>query len=616
MSTRSPAIWLASLLLGLGILLAADSAWAACDCATPPCTGTTLSQRSPAMRDFSSNTVSPSSSWCEGCDAGGVSTLTVNFTCGGGACTCGRYITGDYWIVDPNPGSASEGVAISDITPRASGGRNGMDINPVGEAGPFDSRANSWQYNASENKAVPLTAHAGQSLVKAVSLQPSRGDCTLGSMGGSNGICVHSYFVVTVVGSAPPADAYRPPYYGPTKPTTVWRDSQINWNVIPSFNVPSGGPSIADAYDRIRAPQVDHWGAPGGYLQQQLGLLNTGGSGTVYGADVAVARSESLCRALGPEPVAQGTPSRRDIVRGFVQQGIDAYGIMKTVGFNSGIRWAVAGGHGAGRKAGLAIAAALLADPDLKKMVADAVADEIASGDHWFNEDGIAYRSARNGRALFGEVCPVHAPGTAASNARGWWQPGDKQDMCRDPDGLIDGGNHTQTAPPPYAYNFTTCAVGAGIFGALVPQVRAAWQHDPFFELADRWFGHVPIPGDTGAPGGVWMDDNCTDATPASFSPYSGCTAGTGRRCGGTVCESFHGAGGRGSWQYSSGFCEGIWSQFRRCADTPSAAGCTGYVGLFCGDRTCSTGESTSCPADCTGAPPDTSPPSPPTLLP
>lgn len=528
----------------------------------------------------------------------------MSFSCSGGECTCGRYVTGDYWILDPAPASSGTGVLVTTVLPRARDGRNGMEINPADEAVPFDSRTTG--YDAAQDVALPFTANAGQSLVKAVSLEPTHADCSFGNFCGSNAICIHSYFVVTIVGTPPPADAFRPPYFSSAKPATTWRDADIDWSLVPSFNVTAlpDAPTLQHVHDLVRAPAIDHWNTPGGLLQQHLAVVGTGALGTTYGSDMALGRSEALCRALGPEPVLTGSPSRADVLRAIVQQGIDTYWIVQQTGLDSdptGVpRWMVAGGHGPGRKAGVALAATLLDDPAMRQLIADAVADELATGDHFFNEDGIVYFSTRAGRALFGERCPTHAPGTAASNALGWWNPGDLADLCRDPEELIDGGNHQQTPPPPYQYAFSSPAAGAGIFGRLLPQFRVVWAHDPFFALADRWFGYETIPGDTGAPGGLWMDDDCQDTTPAGFSPYTGCVPGAGRLCGNAPCESYHGVGGYGSWGYASAFCQAIWQAYRECANAPTSPGCTGYRGLFCGDTVCTAGETpVTCAADC-----------------
>ncbi len=419
------------------LLLAAGAfpAYAACDCATPPCSGRSVSSSS-SDRSFDYTLGSTS---CSGCNSQGIGSWTLSFNCAGEDCSCGRYVTGDFWILDPNPASSSVGVALESEIPAARSSDNlqinGLTRNPSTQDNCYDARTTNVLYRDSCNvRSFPLVANAGESWLKALSLDPAATKCPGGVQ--SNSVCVHSYHVVNVVGSVPAADAFRPPYYGSSKPTQVWRDADVAYPTLPTFGVSGlpGAISLATAFWRLRGPHVDHWNVAGGFTQSMLGLTNSGGGNAgTYGADLSRARSEAALFLVDTSPLDLGNPSRRMLIRSVVQAGIDLFGIIRSVGLGSALatspRWLPSGGHGSGRKLPLAVAATLLGDAEMRQLIRDIELDETPTpsaplADKWFNEDAETYRSAATGRALFGQLCPVHAPASLASNATEWWTGG------------------------------------------------------------------------------------------------------------------------------------------------------------------------------------------------
>jgi hypothetical protein len=607
-------------------LLATPGAQAACDCANPPCSGTSITVTSPNREDdlFPMSTAS-----CAGCDDAGVSTWTLQFTCNGGECACGRYVNGDYWIQDPDCSSTASGVTFVSESPASrtcgTSACNGLVKNPMSAINGFDERATR-PYVPGLDIAVPgYVANAGPgpaSFVKAISWNPS-GGCDTPLCTGVN--CVHSYFVTTLVCSPPPADAFRPPFADAMKPQAhvTWRESRVDYSSIPTFALVDavGDDDLPKAYERMRMPQVDLWRTPDGNYQQLVGLVNSAGFGPcyTYGSAIARSRSGALMMLLGDSPFASGSPSRLDLARAWIQAGIDYYGLIHSVGIESNpdldasVRWAPSGGHGGGRKAPLALAALLLNDTVMRQRVREIVARTYPSAgndDKWFNEDALAYWSptAIGGpRALFGDNtawATVASPADLSAACYRWWFSATPQ-TAKDPYGFVDGGARSSPLPASYTYSLTS-SNGAALALSLWPQLREIWAHDPFWQLMDRLEGHELVPGDVDSyPGGLWALDACTDSPPPTFDTRClslTCTSGAGRLCcttppdpndpsalcptGPYACASRQGVGGRGyDWGYTSPFVESAYASYRGCADEPAGPGCAGYRGLFCGDR-------------------------------
>lgn len=107
------------------LLLQAIPAWSQCNCndadgdgfpeANATCAGTSITFPKERWED------------AQGQD------VTFSFSCGGGPCACGQYVTGDYWVVDPDDGSAD--LAISSVSPAPvlvanHGWQHGWTVNP------------------------------------------------------------------------------------------------------------------------------------------------------------------------------------------------------------------------------------------------------------------------------------------------------------------------------------------------------------------------------------------------------------------------------------------------------------------------------------------------------
>lgn len=258
--------------------------------------------------------------------------ITWNFTA---SHTVGTFVDGSPWVVENSPGV---GVQFSSITPAYSGGRHGYEVNPVGDyfasgagcgdgsADPqsLDDRiANNSHCFKNPTSLGSLRVSAGETIVKVISYTGS-GDC----YGGKNGAvrsCIDTASALTVLASAPPANAFRPPFVKGPKPM-----------FLASYDIAQKLPELPDlAQEQISLADAEAiFGDGGPWTRQEhgtLGRLNPrlsirtigGGSGypAGYGCDLGMSITAAALRTL-----QSGTPTQKAyLVAQVVQKGIDFY---------------------------------------------------------------------------------------------------------------------------------------------------------------------------------------------------------------------------------------------------------------------------------------------------
>jgi len=436
----------------------------------------------------------------------------------------GQYANGDYWVVGP--------VTIRSITPSFDGRRNGWEVNPVfeGDQG-FDSRAGD--FSRSLVPSLPYRAQPGQSLVKGVS-------------GPSSRPVLRCAAVLTVVDEVPPdngAAVFRPPYVGTEKP--LYRVSQLRTDLLPTLPPVDPTPTLEWVHERFAPLQLDHkGGGTGRRLHPSEHMPN-------YGADIGRDNADGALRLMLDDPLADKMPAL--IV--YVQYGIDLYHMMK-IGHN----WPAGGGHRPGQKLPMSFAAVMLGEEEMITAVRDATC---------FHEDhGIVFNESTGGAALFG----------FGDDEEGYWRvvvsglDGSASGFkaYADPYGYIDGG------PEPGSYYQDCCTSqpwkGSALACHLMPEVKALWTDEHFFEYVDRYVSQgLHTRPDPCAPAeSNWSNYGRT------FGPdgNGGCIKDTDPSDGIGRFPHLHGenadAGGR-----SSRFQRAMWNAYRESADEASGGGQT-----------------------------------------
>jgi chitodextrinase len=251
----------------------------------------------------------------------------------------GQFANGDWWVVGP--------VTINSISPGWDGTKNGTMFNPVssGNSHGFDTRVPHTNYSASLNKAddLPLTVPVNTSVVSTSGL----------SAPNSKGLVITQVAVLTVLGSAPASDAFRPPYSGTNK-TILGEVSDLDYSVFLNLPPVNNTPSKAAIEDKLGVPIID-------FINQWQNTSLKAASSSHYGREIAYKSADAALWLNLNHTEAE----KESVLIDVVQRGIDVYGLAK---YGNQVWWPN-GGHNLGRKIYLAIAANVLDHSDMKDWV-------------------------------------------------------------------------------------------------------------------------------------------------------------------------------------------------------------------------------------------------------
>lgn len=459
------------------------------------------------------------------------------------AYACGTYATGEFFVVAP-----AGGARITAISPAASGGRHGVDVNPSPD-GPqrWDRRLDDHQ----PSLALPYSAAAGSSVVKYVSDNPT-GGCDGSSDEKS---CGRFAAVVTVVGAAPadPARAFRPPFVGTHKPsfsTADLRTALLSRLERGSCSPPSLS-SVRAWTAHLRLDYTSHSvtcdlmppedALPGGRpWSTDIWANDTDAYAWLHLANVC---------ATPPCTAAQDQEAKRPVLIGYVQHGIDVWAVdrMGASLFRGG------GGNGGGKLLAAAFATAVLPAPELRTGLAG------IDPDHFF--ETASYYAGKNGVALWGQP--------TGSEREYWDDFADKSTRTiREPYGLIDGGFEPGGW---YQDNTAKPTQYSALLLRLMPALKSVWpvNADVILAYADRWVEHGALakPDSCAPVGGRYGVDYGPNGAGA-------CIAGPGR------VPALDG-NNRDGGNRERAFGECLWRTFRQCAEDCSCAGqsCGGASG-------------------------------------
>lgn len=472
-----------------------------CDCASTnpaaPCTGTSVNQNI------------------------GPTTFAWTFSCSGGNCQCGKYVTGDYWVRHPSGGS----VTISNVTP--SGSQNGVMIDPTQSfaTGSQGLLGNGVYYSAALNKmlSLPFTVAANKTVVKAQQCTDG-GTCTMAYTSACGGYAAQGYSMLTVVSAVPNDGAnggntFRPPYVAGSKPTHTLSD--FDFARLPNRSDISVTQANLDTMSRWGKPYPDVFGTdqgrcfvPGYYPDD-------------YAAGIANNTLNDILLLIGNMTSRDPTAARRAMV----QRGLDLY-----YSWQAGNKWDCGAGQCLGRKPPIIFMAALSTNTTIQSTVAAS-----AATDSDFQEDNQINAAATSdvvwGADVYGSAWP-------SLNARFYWSGlfsskcydgangGNPAASCKDADskgavgdvyGYIDGPAGLPSS------QYGVCCSGGPAIGHATAMV--SWEH--YCEVSNdqetiTWADKFAYPSLTIAAGMNLDDDPCAPPDP---NESASCNAYTGAGC-------------------------------------------------------------------------------------
>lgn len=391
----------------------------------------------------------------------------------------GVFVTGDPWVVGPVTIVGIDN-SLNDRSYKPRPGQNGSMVNPgVDTFQGYDSGMSNYkaELNAglpsgnAVSPANPVKLAASDTLVSAVSwLFNSPTDVEPGAPKYSAQTkttrpALRSMGILTVVAAPPPPDAFRPGYSAPAgNKSDYLRASRLDYARLPKLPAPetAGAPTVNAMAGSFAKPWVDHvndWMSD--YLHPSEHMPH-------YGRDMGRVLIDSILAVSLDDSPRGKNPAKDSLVAGLVQYGIDCAGIA-----DRGGGWPANGGHCTGRKLPILFAGALLGDQHMLEAgrwktrfqedeqtfyVTQAEVD-LTNGPEWKPDKRaklIPYKASDIGTAEWGIV---HAAKPAADNAS------------------FDA-----------TYREVNGAVIPGF--ALIAELmdlRAAWNHEPFFDYAARY---------------------------------------------------------------------------------------------------------------------------------
>jgi hypothetical protein len=381
----------------------------------------------------------------------------------------GQFVNGDYYVVGP--------VTITAISPQpttSSPYLNGSVKNlPTsnGKSG-FDSRLNdgtdeSWWFDATLRSYPPITLNPGDALVSSISLPTIHSVPEVMRASDMSASPVASDSVLTVLASAPSADAFRPSYCDRNQ--VIYHADNLQRNLLPSLAPPnpSNTPALSQYEALFRRPWIDTnaflFDAPADYMPS-------------YGQHVAFADSYAGLLLMLNFPADQ----KVNLTNYFVQYGIDLYGCVQ-----AGYGWPAFGGHRSGRKLPIIFAGILFNDAGMKNVSAtypDKFGEDMQT--LYINQlppAGTYQQAWQGATVIYGGHYGVHVDGTPVSP--GLYGPYEQLQPASWPI-LTPPGEQLGEA-------YRRCCTSVSWVGeALTAHLlngESAWNYPAFFDYVNRW---------------------------------------------------------------------------------------------------------------------------------
>jgi hypothetical protein len=373
----------------------------------------------------------------------------------------GKFVNGDFYIAGA--------CTVSAVTPAptVSPARNGSVVNipPADQGTGFDDR--SANYRPAFRKYPPIALAPGDALVSTISISDSAKaviHAWLSTGNGTESIC-KTAGVLTCMAAPVATDAFRPSYCD--RGQKLYYADSLRWKLLPNLaHVNSMTPALLHewSWHFMNSPWLDAcffgFDAPLDYMPHYSAETGraVGIAGLFLISDFSQAQKDSL-------------------MKGFVQYGIDLWGIVR--GCNASRGWQAHGGHGTGRKWPMILSGILLGDSAMAKPTRTyptlRIGEDMqtawdfcwATGDSNFVYTG--HQGLWNGQPV--NTSPGWGPYEGTPPAQ-WY--------CCEPG---------YTAPLGEAYR-RCCTSHAWIAEALAARLVNAmdlWNHPAFFGYCDRW---------------------------------------------------------------------------------------------------------------------------------
>jgi hypothetical protein len=264
--------------------------------------------------------------------------------------TTGQFANGDYWVIGP--------VTIIGITPASTvtEGRtkNGSMLDPTWqdsyvEAGShqgLDSAIGGW--DSTKNVARPdgNDLSAGNPLV----IEPNHSLLSVISVDAVTRYQLSDAAILTILGSAPEPNSFRPPYSGTDK-TIKYNVSDLDYSSLSTLTPVASAPNLATAEGWFERPWLSfHY-----YMDCVHPVNNMPGRNDLF--------AERIGEGALVLNLNYTNAQKKTLMIRFVQVGIDLYGILA----NDGRRiWTANGAQSQGRKMPILFAGTVLNDPNMK----------------------------------------------------------------------------------------------------------------------------------------------------------------------------------------------------------------------------------------------------------
>jgi beta-galactosidase/beta-glucuronidase len=384
----------------------------------------------------------------------------------------GRFINGDWYVVGP--------VTIKQIDPKPLYGgeipnreldsmdrerkeehrvRNGFMLNPPAKtAVAYDSGVRNW-FDPSLIQRLPVVMQPGDSLVSTISMAKNlvlhaqlRNKIERGVDDSSP---IRTAAVLTCVNKPQAPDAFRPGFCD--RKQRIYLTRNIKRDLLPRAAATESTPNI-QRY--IRFTQRPWMGTC--FFGFEEPVENMPQYGLEYGRVVGIS-ALLLCTDIQPQ-------QKEPLLVNLIQVGIDL-GSMVRAGHPGWTAW---GGHGSGRKLPIVFAGLLLGDDELANInmsypkVSFGTDEQTAYGDAW-----------TGAKVVFAGHSGIDAATGMGRSRNNGWGPYEHTP----PSQWKDGQNTSES----YRRCCTSVGWVAQALAMRLLHAEGSWNHDAFFDYADRW---------------------------------------------------------------------------------------------------------------------------------